>query len=72
MPEYEITQNGNEFEWTAPAIHEHATGTINGTQITVSWNGDWGTGQDTGVIVIDSTDKVVRIEWSNGNVFRRL
>jgi hypothetical protein len=68
---YEISQSGNQFTWYVAAFHEAGTGTIDGTHIEVSWQGDNGSGHDAGTIILNSEGEPIRIEWGHGNVFYR-
>lgn len=68
---YEISQSGNQFTWYVAVFHETGTGTIDGTHVEVSWQGDNGSGHDSGTIILDSAGAPIRIEWGHGNVFYR-
>ena len=69
---YQITQIGPTFTWWAAAIHEKATGTINGQQLSASWDGDNGPSSSTARITsVDAGGRATRIEFSNGAVFTR-
>lgn len=64
---YQVTQHGTAFAWYIASIHEWGTGTIDGVHLTVSWQGDNGSGSDTGRLVLDSSGLVTAIEMANGN-----
>jgi len=64
---YDVTQHGSAFAWYIATIHEWGTGTIEGTSLTVSWNGDNGSGSDTGQLVLGPDGLVIAIEMRNGN-----
>ena len=69
---YKIIQDGNSFTWRAEKIHENASGTISGGNLSVSWQGDWGNNSATGKITaFDHAGRAVRIDWSNGVYFTR-
>ena len=69
---YQITQNGSAFTWWAAALHEKATGTINGQQLNASWDGGNGPHSATArVTSVDAGGRATRIEFSNGAVFTR-
>lgn len=69
--QYSIIQNGAEFTWSAPSIHEAGTGTVSGTKINASWSGDLGNGAATGTVTIATGNFATMIQWANGNVFVR-
>ena len=69
---YKFTQSGNSFTWKFAQFNETATGTINGTKISVSWKGGLGTGSNTGTIILDSKGVPTQIKMDRtGNVFER-
>ena len=70
---YEITQNGNQFNWTVANINQRAQGTIDEKTVSATWfdKGNY-SGSGKGIIKeTDSTGKATRIEWDNGVIFRR-
>ncbi|MGA3165279.1 MAG: hypothetical protein ABSF14_04090 [Terriglobia bacterium] len=69
---YTIRQDGASFTWWAAAIHEKATGTIRGRELSASWEGDNGSHSATARITSeDGNGRATRIEFSNGAVFTR-
>jgi len=64
---YDITQHGADFAWYIASIHEWGTGTIDGTQLNVTWHGDNGSGSGTGVLALGPSGEVIAIEMDNGN-----
>jgi hypothetical protein len=68
---YEITQTGNSFTWHVASINQRAEGTIEGTAVKASWRGLLRRDSATGKVVQDVSGRAIRIEWSNGVVFRR-
>lgn len=64
---YQVTQHGTAFAWYVASLHEWGTGTVDGTRLTVSWQGDNGSGSDTGRLVVDPSGLVTGIEMGNGN-----
>ncbi len=68
---YNIEQTGESFTWTVLSLLQVGKGTITGTTIEASWEGNAGTGSAKGKIILDESGKPIRIEWSNGVVFKR-
>lgn len=70
--EYRFTQNGNQFSWYLASVHETGSGTITGTDMSLSWNGDRGKGSATGRITkTDAAGRPIEFSTSNGVVFTR-
>ncbi len=68
---YNITQQGNQFEWTVANSNEKGQGTITGSDVSVSWKGLLGSGSSSGKITVDSSGKATEIKWKNGVRFFR-
>ncbi len=68
---YEITQTGTSFNWHVASINQRAEGTIDGNTVKASWLGLLRRDSATGKVILDAAGRAVRIEWSNGVVFRR-
>lgn len=68
---YQITQSGSTIGWQVASISETAVGTINGTTVTASWNGNWGPGSASGTVSFGPNGVANRITWNNGAVFMR-
>jgi hypothetical protein len=68
---YEITQTDNAFSWHVASINQRAEGTIDGNSVKASWRGLLRRDSATGKVILDASGRAVRIEWSNGVVFRR-
>ncbi len=68
---YEITQNKEKFTWKVIGMNQVGEGTITGDAVSVTWIDPKGRGGAKGKIILDRDGKAVRIEWSNGVVFRR-
>jgi hypothetical protein len=68
---YEITQTGDAFTWRVASINQRAEGTIEGNAVKASWRGLLRRDSATGKVILDASGRAVRIEWSNGVVFRR-
>ncbi len=67
---YTITQNNTTFKWTA-SNGETGSGTINGTNINVSWKWLFTTGSAAGTIVLNAQGTPTAINWNNGVTFSR-
>jgi hypothetical protein len=68
---YEITQTGSAFTWHVASVNQRAEGTIEGNSVKASWRGLLRRDSATGKVILDASGRAVRIEWSNGVVFRR-
>jgi hypothetical protein len=68
---YEITQTGHAFSWHVASINQRAEGTIDGNSVKASWRVLLRRDSATGKVILDASGRAVRIEWSNGVVFRR-
>ncbi len=69
---YDLTQQGNQFQWTVAKTNEKGQGAVNGTALSASWNGPQGSGSTTGQITgVDATGKATQIDWKNGVRFYR-
>jgi hypothetical protein len=69
---YNITQQGNQFEWTVGNINQTGEGTITGNDISASWKDQKGSGSSAGKITaFDSSGKPTEIKWNNGVRFYR-
>ncbi len=69
---YDITQQGNRFEWTVTTTKEKGQGLLNGNDLSASWQGKTGSGSAKGKITaIDVTGKPTQIDWNNGVRFFR-
>ncbi len=68
---YEITQTGTTFSWHVASINQRAEGTIDGNSVKASWRGLLRRDSATGKVILDASGKAIRIEWSNGVIFRR-
>ena len=68
---YEITQTGSTFSWHVASVNQRAEGTIDGNSVKASWRGLLRRDSATGKVILDASGRAVRIEWSNGVVFRR-
>ncbi len=68
---YNITQQGNQFEWTVANSNEKGQGTITGSDVSASWKGLLGSGSSSGKITVDSSGKATEIKWKNGVRFFR-
>ncbi len=70
--EYDISQTGERFAWTAPQLSEQGAGTLSGEEVSARWRGSGGAGSAKGrVTEVDATGQATRIEWDNGVVFFR-
>ncbi len=69
---YTVTQNGNQFEWTIVGTDEKGQGTVNGKDVSVSWQGTMSSGSAKGKINTDASGKAISIDWDNGARFDRL
>lgn len=65
--EYNITQQGNIFEWHVPQTGQIGGGSISGNKATAVWP----FGYAEGNIITDPSGWAVEIIWSNGVVFTR-
>jgi len=69
---YEIAQTDDRFEWTVKGSNELGKGTLKGTELSVSWSGQQGSGSAQGKITkIDGSGKAMQIDWNNGVRFNR-
>ncbi len=68
---YEIAQNKDKFTWKIIGMNQVGEGTITGDAVSVTWTDPKGRGGAKGKIILDRDGKAVRIEWSNGVIFRR-
>lgn len=68
---YEITQTGASFTWHVASVNQRAEGTIDGNSVKASWRGLLRRDSATGKVILDAAGRAVRIEWSNGVIFRR-
>jgi hypothetical protein len=69
---YEIAQSGGDFSWTVASLGQKGNGTLNGKQVSASWQDAKGSGSATGEVVQVDPDGAAReIRWSNGVVFKR-
>jgi hypothetical protein len=69
---YDMTQNGDNFEWTVKAKNEIGNGFIKGSNISASWKSPFGSGASNGKITtVDSAGKATKIQWYNGVQFYR-
>jgi sugar lactone lactonase YvrE len=69
---YNITQKGNQFEWTVTKSNEKGQGTLKGNEVSASWSSPQGSGSSTGQIsAVDPTGKATQIDWKNGVRFYR-
>ncbi len=69
---YNITQKGNQFEWTVTKTNEKGQGVLKGNEVSASWSSPQGSGSSTGQIsAIDPAGKAIQIEWMNGVRFFR-
>jgi hypothetical protein len=69
---YNITQKGNQFEWTVTKSNEKGQGNLKGNEVSVSWSGPQGSGSSIGQITaVDATGKATQIDWKNGVRFYR-
>ena len=69
---YSITQQQNYFQWTVMNSNETGSGTVNGYDVSGSWQGPLGSGSSQGRIVeVDAGGKAARINWENGVKFYR-
>jgi hypothetical protein len=69
---YDMTQNGDNFEWTVKTKNEIGNGFIKGRNISASWKSPIGSGASNGKITtVDSAGKATKIQWYNGVRFYR-
>jgi hypothetical protein len=69
---YNITQQGDQFNWTVASSNEKGEGTIKGNDLSASWAGQQGHGSSAGKITaVDSSGKATEIKWNNGVRFYR-
>jgi len=69
---YDMTQNGDNFEWTVKTKNETGKGFIKGSNISASWKSPFGSGASNGKITtVDSAGKATKIQWYNGVRFYR-
>jgi len=69
---YSITQEQNYFQWTVMNSSETGSGTVNGSDVSASWQGPLGSGSSQGKIVeVDAGGKAAKISWENGVQFHR-
>jgi hypothetical protein len=69
---YEITQRGENFNWTAAQLNQQGAGTISGKAVSAQWRGGGPPGSAKGRITdSDKEGKATRIEWDNGVIFFR-
>ncbi len=67
-----MTQQGNRVEWTVTRTKEKGLGTLNGNDLSASWQGKMGSGSAKGKITAaDATGKATQIDWNNGVRFYR-
>jgi hypothetical protein len=67
---YDMTQNGDNFEWTVKSKNENGKGFIKGNDISASWKSPFGSGASNGKITaVDSAGQATKIQWNNGVVF---
>ncbi|MBN2223388.1 MAG: hypothetical protein JW765_01800 [Deltaproteobacteria bacterium] len=64
---YNITQIGDKFTWHMPSNNQMGFGDINGTNVSAVWP----IGYATGTITVDTANRGIGINWSNGVVFTR-
>lgn len=69
---YEIAQTDDRFEWTVKSSNELGKGTLKGTELSVSWSGQQGSGSAQGKITkMDGSGRAMQINWDNGVRFNR-
>jgi hypothetical protein len=69
---YDMTQNGDNFDWTVKSKNETGKGFIKGSNISASWKSPFGSGASNGKITtVDSAGKATKIQWYNGVRFYR-
>lgn len=69
---YNIVQTDNRFEWTVKGSNELGKGTLKGTELSVSWSGQQGSGSAQGKITkMDGSGRATQINWDNGVHFNR-
>ena len=68
---YDITQNKDKFTWKVRDQSQVGEGTITGDAVNVTWIDLKGRGGAKGKIILDRGGKAVRIEWTNGVIFRQ-
>jgi len=69
---YEIAQTDDRFEWTVKSSNELGKGTLKGTELSVSWSGQQGSGSAQGKITkMDGNGRAMQINWDNGVRFNR-
>jgi len=69
---YNITQQGNNFQWTVVNSTEKGNGTLKGYEVSASWQGPKGRGSSPGKITeVDASGKATKIIWNNGVQFFR-
>jgi hypothetical protein len=68
-----ITQQGKQFSYEVdPRLYkEKATGRIDGLNVYGKWEGDKGTGEITGKILLGEGNRAEQIQWLNGAVFKK-
>ena len=68
---YDISQTRNIFTWKVAGSPQTGSGSINGLEVSASWQEAGQRGSSTGVVVLDPQGRAIRINWSNGVVFTR-
>jgi hypothetical protein len=68
---YNITQAGDQFEWTVENSNEQGQGTIKGNNVSASWKGQQGVGSSAGKLTTDSSGRATEVKWNNGVRFYR-
>jgi len=69
---YNIAQTDDRFEWTVKGSNELGKGTMKGTELSVSWSGQQGSGSAQGKITkMDGSGRATQIDWHNGARFNR-
>ncbi len=72
LVEYDISQTGDRFTWTAPQLNQQGAGILSGQEVSTRWRGPNDAGTAEGRITeVDATGKATRIEWDNGVVLFR-
>ena len=69
--DYYMSQSGVTVNWSAPKLHESATGSFANGLLTMRWSGDTGSNQAGGTVISGSDGVAREIRWSNGVVFTR-
>ncbi len=69
---YSITQQQDQFQWTAMNGSEKGSGTLKGYDANASWQGPQGGGSAQGKIIgVDANGTAIKILWNNGVQFYR-